>query len=71
MNQIQFFFIVLHFIMGVSTSNEMFFEEILEGLKNKTLTYLDVRNMDEIQNDGKVVGSVVVPRAYLTMLFKY
>ena len=46
----------------------MFFEDILEGLKNKTLIYLDVRNMDEIQNDGKVVGSVVVPRAYLNTL---
>jgi len=40
---------------------EIQFEEMLAGLKEGRLTYLDVRNRSELDTDGRVVGSVVVP----------
>ena len=50
--------------MGAAEVKEVNFEELRDGLSNGILVYLDVRNRDEIVNDGKVVGSVVVPRTY-------
>ena len=38
---------------------------MLAGLKEGRLTYLDVRNRSELDTDGRVVGSVVVPRNLL------
>ena len=37
------------------------FEEVLAGLNDKSLTYLDVRNRTELQSDGQVAGSVNIP----------
>ena len=50
--------------MGAAGVKEVNFEELRDGLNNGSLVYLDVRNRDEIVNDGKVVGSVVVPCTY-------
>ncbi len=50
--------------MGAAGVKEVNFEELRDGLSNASLVYLDVRNRDEIVNDGKVVGSVVVPCTY-------
>ncbi len=38
------------------------FEALKTGLENKSLTYIDVRNKSELQKEGKVVGSVNIPR---------
>jgi len=40
---------------------EIAFEEVLAGLNDKSLTYLDVRNKTELLTDGQVVGSVNIP----------
>lgn len=53
--------------MGAAEVKEVKFEELRDGLNNKSLVYLDVRNRDELRTDGKVVGSVVVPRKYKTI----
>lgn len=37
------------------------FEEVRKGLEDKSLMYLDVRNRSELENDGKVQGSVNLP----------
>ena len=50
--------------MGAAGVKEVNFEELRDGLSNGSLVYLDVRNRDELVNDGKIVGSVVVPRTY-------
>lgn len=50
--------------MGAAGVKEVNFEELHDGLSNGSLVYLDVRNRDELVNDGKIVGSVVVPRTY-------
>lgn len=50
--------------MGSAEGKEVKFEEVLSGLKNNSLIYLDVRNVDELRTDGKVAGSVVVPCKY-------
>lgn len=50
--------------MGSAEGKEVKFEEVLSGLKNNSLIYLDVRNIDELRTDGKVAGSVVVPCKY-------
>lgn len=50
--------------MGSAEGKEVQFEEVLSGLRSNSLVYLDVRNIDELRTDGKVVGSVVVPCMY-------
>merc|ERR1711928_283560 len=46
------------------------FEEILAGLNDKSLTYLDVRNRTELQSDGKVAGSVNIPLPEINEAFE-
>ena len=47
----------------------MDFDEIRTQLENKSLIYLDVRNRSELENDGKIVGSVNLPcKKYSPML---
>lgn len=51
-------------IMGAVQAKEVTFEELRNGLNNQSLVYIDVRNRSELVSDGKVVGSVVVPRKF-------
>ncbi|XP_057367758.2 uncharacterized protein LOC130688750 [Daphnia carinata] len=37
------------------------FETVKKGLEKKSLTYIDVRNQSELQNEGSIVGSVNIP----------
>lgn len=32
-----------------------------KGLANKTLFYLDVRNLDELKEEGKIAGTFNIP----------
>lgn len=45
----------------ISIPGSATFEEIREGLEKKSLTYIDVRNKEELEKDGKIVGSFNIP----------
>ena len=46
---------------NVCFAEELDYEQVTQGLKDGSLIYLEVRNLSELQTDGKIVGSVVVP----------
>jgi hypothetical protein len=44
------------------------FDVVKAGLEDKSIVYMDVRNRSELENDGKIVGSVNLPCKYLFIL---
>ena len=50
---------------GLKVSYVMEFEDVNAGLGDKSLLLIDVRNPDEIQQHGKIPGSINIPRKYI------
>ena len=42
----------------------MQYEDVKEGLENKSLLLIDVREPDELEKFGKIPGSINIPRKY-------
>lgn len=47
--------------MADSNVPEVKFQDVQDGLKNNTITLLDVRGLAEIQKDGKIANSIHIP----------
>ena len=55
-------------LLCFSLKVELVFDQVLAGLEDKSLIYLDVRPREELLTDGKVVGSVNIPSINLRRL---
>lgn len=40
---------------------ELQFDQVLKGLNEHSLIYIDVRNQTEVVSDGRIPGSFVIP----------
>ena len=56
---------------GLKVSYVMEFEDVKAGLGDKSLVLIDVRNPDEIQQHGKIPGSINIPRKYIGIWHAY
>ena len=48
---------------------ELDFNQVRQGMHDGSLIYMDVRNRSEMETDGRIVGSVVVPCKFFCFYF--